>query len=85
MLKVYSVKDVKGAFAAPFLALNDALAARNIKGFLKTQKGHEWSLYPEDFELWLLGEFDEQTGIITPVKLDCVARLIALVDHENVD
>lgn len=79
-MKLYSVKDVKGAFAAPFTALNDSIAARNIKSFITTQKGHEWSMYPEDFELWYLGEFDEVTGIIAPKSMTCVCRLVALQD-----
>lgn len=82
-MKVYSVKDVKGAFAAPFLALNDSIAARNIKSFMLTQKGNDWSLYPEDFELWYIGEFDELTGIISPSSLSCVCRLVALKDVQD--
>lgn len=82
-MKLYSVKDVKGAFAAPFLALNDSIAARNIKSFMLTQKGHEWSLYPEDFELWFIGEFDELTGLIKPCDMSCVCRLVALQDVKD--
>lgn len=82
-MKLYSVKDVKGAFAAPFLALNDYIAARNIKSFITTQKGNEWALYPEDFELWYIGEFDELTGIIKPSTMSCVCRLVALKDAQD--
>ena len=82
-MKVYSIKDTKGAFGAPFLAQNDQLAARNVKTYINGQKGIPESLYPEDFELWLIGEFDEVTGIIQPVELLCVCRLIALKDEAN--
>ena len=82
-MKVYSIKDTKGAFGAPFLAQNDQLAARNVKTSINGQKGIPESLYPEDFELWLIGEFDEVTGIIQPVELLCVCRLIALKDEAN--
>lgn len=82
-MKVYSIKDTKGAFGAPFLAQNDQLAARNVKTYINGQKGIPESLYPEDFELWLIGEFDEITGIIQPVELSCVCRLIALKDEGN--
>ena len=82
-MKVYSIKDTKGAFGAPFLAQNDQLAARNVKTYINGQKGIPESLYPEDFELWLIGEFDEVTGIIHPLELQCVCRLIALKDEAN--
>lgn len=82
MLKLYSIKDTKGAFEAPFLANNDALAARNVKTFINSQKGIPESLYPEDFELWFIGQFDEVTGIIYPSELSCVCRLAALKDED---
>lgn len=82
MLKVYAIKDVKGAFGAPFLALNDALAVRNVKTEVNGQKGSTLNLYPEDFELWLIGQFDEITGIIAPVDLSCICRVVALKDED---
>ena len=81
MLKIYSIKDTKGGFQAPFLAQNDQLAARNVKTYINGQKGIPESLYPEDFELWVIGEFDEVTGILKPVDLECVCRLAALKDE----
>ena len=81
MLKLYSIKDTKGGFSAPFLAQNDALAARNVKTVINSQKGSPENLYPEDFELWYIGEFDEITGIIQPAALDCVCRLATLKDE----
>ena len=81
MLKIYSIKDTKGAFEAPFLAQNDQLAARNVKTYINSQKGIAESLYPEDFELWYIGEFDELTGIINAAELNCVCRLVALKDE----
>ena len=82
MLKVYAIKDVKGAFGAPFLALNDALAVRNVKTEVNGQKGSTLNLYPEDFELWLIGQFDEITGIIAPVDMSCICRVAALKDED---
>lgn len=81
MLKVYSIKDVKGAFGAPFIALNDQLAVRNVKTIVNGQKGSDWNLYSEDFELWCIGDFDEVTGTLIPSAMSCVTRLIALKDE----
>ena len=55
MLKVYAIKDVKGAFSAPFLALNDALAVRNVKTEVNGQKGSTRQIQ------------DISTGAIIPV------------------
>lgn len=81
MKKVYSVKDTKGAFMDPMLADNDALAVRAIKTVVNNQKGSLLATYPEDFELWYVGDFDEITGIITSGELRCVVRCNALLDN----
>lgn len=79
MLKVYSIKDTKGSFYEPMVAQNDALAVRNVRGVVNSGKGL-LAQYPEDFELWYIGQFDEVTGIIAPGELKCVVRLNALVN-----
>ena len=82
MLKLYSIKDTKGAFGAPFLAQNDALAVRSVKTYINGQKGSPEALYPEDFELWCIGSFDDYTGILAPAELVCVCRLAVLKDED---
>ena len=79
-MKIYSIKDTKGSFYDPMLALNDALATRNVRGVVNSGKGI-LAQYPEDFELWLIGEFDQETGIITPLPLTFIVRLNSLVDN----
>lgn len=32
------------------------------------------SLHPEDFELYLLGEFEDTNGALTPVEAQCLVR-----------
>lgn len=81
MKKIYSIKDTKGAFLDPVLADNDALAVRNVKTAVNGQKGSLLAMYPEDFELWCIGDFDETTGLIVPGELRCVVRCNALLDH----
>lgn len=80
MQKLYSIKDVKGAFSEPFVAINDSIAARNVRTLVNGQKGSQYALYPEDFELWYIADYDEFTGIVVPGELKCVCRLIALKD-----
>ena len=80
MLKLYSIKDTKGGFYPPEASDNDALAVRTIRGVVNSGKGL-LAQYPEDFELWYVGEFDNQTGIIAPGEMRCIVRLNALLDH----
>lgn len=80
MLKLYSIKDTKGAFMVPFVNQNDSLAVREVKTIVNGQKGSPVTLYPEDFELWCIGTFDEVTGIVAPGEMTCIVRLNALVN-----
>lgn len=85
MLKLYAIKDTKGAFEAPFVAMNDALATRAVRSYVNQGGQSNVALYPEDFELWYVGMYDEQTGIVAPDTLACICRLNALVENHNAD
>lgn len=61
--KLYCVRDSKADYyMAPFLAINDGLAIRNIRAAM--QQENDVSKFPEDHSLWLLGEYDDATGKI---------------------
>lgn len=32
------------------------------------------NMHPEDFELWLLGEFEDSNGALIPVEAQCLVR-----------
>lgn len=83
MLKLYAIKDTKGAFEAPFIAINDAVATRTIKSYINSGKDVH-SQFPEDFELWYLGDYDELTGNLSPKQIAFIVRFNALLDkHEE--
>lgn len=63
-MRIYSVKDVKIGFMTPFVQHGDEVAVRSFKAALEAPES-QIKAYPEDMELWLLGEFDENTGKIT--------------------
>ena len=85
MLKLYAIKDTKGAFDAPFVSQNDALATRAVRSYVNQGGKSNIALYPEDFELWFVGTYDEMTGIVAPGELTCICRLNALVENHNAD
>lgn len=65
---MYSVyDDTAKVYSQTFFSLNDATAQRVIKNAV-AQPGHNYNMNPEDFSLYLVGEFDDNTGVITPLK-----------------
>lgn len=69
-MKVYCVKDEKIGFNQPFVCANDLDALRQFQDTINrpTQNGipSTLTLHPEDFSLYCLGEWEQQTGVITP-------------------
>lgn len=64
----YAIKDnLAEAYMTPVLFDNDNLAIRWFTGVVNSKEQNE-VIYnnPEDFELWKLGEFDNQSGTIYP-------------------
>jgi len=54
---MYSVLDKKAdEFGPPFMAKNDEVAKRNLSNLLRD------SPYPEDYQLFLIAEYESDTG-----------------------
>lgn len=70
-LGVYCIKDTKVGWLTPTVDSNDASAARN---FVHAMKNTNSILYThsKDFDLFKIGEFDSETGIITGVLPELV-------------
>lgn len=65
ILNVYSVFDAKLAvFGKPWYGLNDAGAIREFSDAVNdgSNPNNQWHRHPEDFSLYHLGAFDDQTG-----------------------
>lgn len=66
ILKLFSVYDDKAkAYMSPFFAATAGLAIRSFSDAI-ADSNTSVSKYPADFTLFELGEFDDQTGTITP-------------------
>lgn len=64
-LKIYSVFDSKAkAYNSPFYLRNSGEATRGFADVVNDGKS-QISKYPEDYSLFELGEFDDETGLIT--------------------
>ncbi len=63
-LKIFSIRDSKGEmYSPPFFQKTAGEAERNFKTLVNDQKSTV-SQYPEDFDLYYLGEFDDSDGKI---------------------
>lgn len=83
---IYSVMDRKGGlFTQPFFAPNDALATRVIYMREHNEPG-QYSLFPEDFLLTKIGNFDYTTGHIDGMehKYDIIGELSTILKPREV-
>ena len=78
---VFSIYDNKAsAFASPFLQANEEMALRGIRTVISSQPEQMMSQYPEDFELYYLGTFDDQSGEFvgqTPKSIGNIKLMLA--------
>lgn len=79
-MKVYALKDSLTGFGTIFADKNKLNALRGLKDALASGEGTV-AKHPEDFELWELGEFDTDTGIITS-NTELVEKAINIVEKK---
>lgn len=81
-LQVFALHDSKAeAYLRPFFAQSKGLALRSMLEVL-SDKEHPVTKYPADYHLFHIAEYDDATGIITPLSvkenLGCALDLSAL-------
>lgn len=62
-MEYYAIKDTKVAFYNPFLMHNRAEALRAFANLTKDERS-EISKTPADYELWLVGQWDDMLGLM---------------------
>lgn len=61
-LKMYSIRDAKSeSFNPPFFQPTHGVAERAFKELVNDPKSNA-NKYPEDYDLYYLGEYDDNTG-----------------------
>lgn len=63
--KLYGVKDTLIGFCETMTGMNDGMMIRNF-GMIAKDKNTMIGKFPENFELWKLGNIDEKTGEYEP-------------------
>jgi len=83
MKKVCSVYDNKAKlFSLPFFSHSLATATRDFQA-AALDVNSQISKYPGDFELWTIGEWHEETGVMVPLDhIEFVTRADALTFKE---
>lgn len=69
------------AYAQPFYAPAQAVAVRGVKDMLSGD--NQLAKHPEDFELYCIGTFDDNEGVIVPCSPELVTRVKDLVSRSN--
>lgn len=84
VVKMYSLLDGKGkVYSKPFYANNDGEALRSFAEAVNN-KDLVCGKYPEDFSLFRVGEWDDNTGMLSPA--DIIPVYIAkAIDFVKVD
>lgn len=68
MLNVYSIRDVRSGFLTPTVDQNDYIAARNFANAIMESHGVLFT-HASDFQLFRIGEFDSDKGVLIPAQL----------------
>ncbi len=63
--RLYSIRDKHIGFNAPNIHANDMAAKRHFKDLC--QSGNVISYNTDDFDLYHVGEFDDETGELTAI------------------
>lgn len=78
MLKVFSIRDAKGAFYNnPYFKPSMGEGERDFMTAVNDDRTM-LNKYPEDFDLYYLGEFDPQSGVM--ISLDTPQHMMKAVD-----
>ena len=78
-LNIYTIFDTaSAAYMRPFFAQSDGQATRSFKD-ISLDASHEIGKHPEDYSLWRIGIFDDNTAKITPEDKECLATALELV------
>jgi len=79
-MNIYTVYDSKvEAYMQPFFAPNNAVAIRLMINTVRTGESM-LATNPADFDLFLIGEFNEHTGIIDSLLHVSLGKIISLIN-----
>lgn len=69
-----------GAHAHPFTSHNEGCAIRDFGHAVKDPTS-QLNKSPSDFSLLLIGSFDDETGVVTPVQQKILAQAVQFIQE----
>lgn len=75
-IQYFAIKDVKVGFKSPFAAHNEQEAVRMIENTMNSQGENELKMNAQDYQLYKIGEFCDQTGKFEGIDPEFVCNLI---------
>lgn len=73
-LQMFCIYDCKmELYLSPFTAINAAVAAREFETAVMTPN-HNFNQHPDDYSLWEIGEFDQQSAAVGSAVLRNVVQ-----------
>lgn len=86
LLKVFSVYDAKAfAYLPPFFMAEKGMAARVFTEAVR-DKSHQFGKFPEDYILFQIGSYDDQTGnLMALLAPEQVASGLQVRDRESAE
>jgi len=77
-MKMFTIFDNKAdVYSPPFYALTDHAAVRTFSDAVNTTDS-PYNKHPEDYALFLIGDFDDRTGCITPYPAQHLGHAVNL-------
>ncbi len=84
-LQMFSVYDIKArAFLRPFCMPNSDMAIRALKDS-SHEPDHAFAKNPEDYTLYLVGEFSEDAGTVTSCLPEVVATVSQCIERKPIE
>ena len=68
IINLYAMRDLKSDFKVPTYAVNDVVAARNFESAVE-QSNDVLFTHRNDFQLYRVGSYDTDRGLIIPEDL----------------
>lgn len=65
---MFSVRDKLSGFGWPTIDTNERTAQRNFAAAVNSPQANNMTFAPGDYDLYLVGYFDSETGLLTPTE-----------------
>lgn len=76
----FTIYDQKAlAYLPPFFLHNRHMAERTFADCVNSHD-HQFGKHPEDYTLFIIGEYDDRTGVLTPQNPELVGNGVDYID-----